>query len=106
MNNHYHTIGYLRMGKNLGEMMRKIHGSVAEWGIIVPHYVTIIGSLFLLLSVLVIARKSRPSRIGNLCSRCGYDLRASENRCPECGHNIEKSERKGHPISEEDIQKI
>ncbi len=30
MNNHYHTIGYLRRGRGLGEMMRKIHGSVAK----------------------------------------------------------------------------
>jgi hypothetical protein len=29
MINHYHTLGYLRVGENLGEMMRKIHGSVA-----------------------------------------------------------------------------
>jgi hypothetical protein len=30
MDNHYHTIGYLRKGKNLGPMMQKIHGSVAK----------------------------------------------------------------------------
>ena len=30
MNNHYHTMGYLREGRRLGEMMRKIHGSVAK----------------------------------------------------------------------------
>jgi hypothetical protein len=30
MNNHYHTMGYLRKGEQLGEMMRKIHGSVAK----------------------------------------------------------------------------
>jgi hypothetical protein len=29
MINHYHTLGYLRKGEGLGEMMRKIHGSVA-----------------------------------------------------------------------------
>src|SRR5580765_4320178 len=26
MNNHYHTLGYLRVGEQLGEMMRKLHG--------------------------------------------------------------------------------
>ena len=30
MSNHYHTVGYLREGKQLGEMMRRIHGSVAK----------------------------------------------------------------------------
>ena len=30
MNNHYHTLGYLYEGKQLGQMMRKIHGSVAK----------------------------------------------------------------------------
>jgi REP element-mobilizing transposase RayT len=30
MDNHYHTIGYLKFGEDLGPMMRKIHGSVAK----------------------------------------------------------------------------
>jgi hypothetical protein len=30
LNNHYHALGYLRVGTELGEMMRKIHGSVAK----------------------------------------------------------------------------
>src|SRR4051794_1998242 len=29
MNNHYHFEGYLKNGEQLGEMMRKLHGSVA-----------------------------------------------------------------------------
>jgi hypothetical protein len=29
LDNHYHTEGYLKFGQNLGEMMRKLHGSVA-----------------------------------------------------------------------------
>lgn len=28
--NHYHTVGYLREGKNLGPMMQRVHGSVAK----------------------------------------------------------------------------
>jgi hypothetical protein len=28
--NHYHTLGYLRAGRELGPMMRKLHGSVAK----------------------------------------------------------------------------
>ncbi len=30
MSNHYHTLGYLRRGEELGQMMRKIHGSIAK----------------------------------------------------------------------------
>jgi hypothetical protein len=30
MTNHYHTLGYLRVGTELGPMMRKLHGSVAK----------------------------------------------------------------------------
>jgi len=30
LDNHYHTLGYLRVGDNLGTMMRQLHGSVAK----------------------------------------------------------------------------
>lgn len=30
LNNHYHTLGYLRKGENLGQLMRRLHGSVAK----------------------------------------------------------------------------
>lgn len=30
MRNHYHTLGYLEVGENLGLMMQRIHGSVAK----------------------------------------------------------------------------
>jgi len=30
MDNHYHVLGYCKLGGRLGEMMRKIHGSVAK----------------------------------------------------------------------------
>jgi hypothetical protein len=30
LNNHYHTLGYLKLGENLGPMMQRIHGSVAK----------------------------------------------------------------------------
>jgi hypothetical protein len=30
VDNHYHTVGYLRDGRNLGELMRRLHGSIAK----------------------------------------------------------------------------
>ena len=30
LSNHYHTLGYLKVGENLGPMMQRIHGSVAK----------------------------------------------------------------------------
>ena len=30
MDNHYHTLGYMRVGDNLGVMMQRLHGSVAK----------------------------------------------------------------------------
>jgi hypothetical protein len=30
LDNHYHTLGYLKVGANLGVMMQRIHGSVAK----------------------------------------------------------------------------
>jgi REP element-mobilizing transposase RayT len=30
LDNHYHTVGYLRIGDNLGPMMQRLHGSIAK----------------------------------------------------------------------------
>ena len=30
LDNHYHTLGYLKVGENLGPMMQRVHGSVAK----------------------------------------------------------------------------
>jgi REP element-mobilizing transposase RayT len=30
LDNHYHTLGYLRIGKNLSRMMQRLHGSTAK----------------------------------------------------------------------------
>ena len=52
------------------------------WRVAVPHWF-----LFLATSVLpamwIRNRLRRPSP--GICTRCGYDLRATPDRCPECG---------------------
>ena len=30
LDNHYHTLGYLKVGENLGPLMQRVHGSVAK----------------------------------------------------------------------------
>ena len=30
LDNHYHTLGYLRVGENLGPLMQRLHGSIAK----------------------------------------------------------------------------
>jgi hypothetical protein len=30
LDNHYHTLGYLKIGENLGPLMQRLHGSIAK----------------------------------------------------------------------------
>ncbi len=53
--------------------------------VVFPHW-----SLLLALAILPTLRgwqllRARQRRGENLCSQCGYDLRATPQRCPECG---------------------
>jgi len=43
----------------------------------------------------LVDKRKRESRCGNLCPKCGYDLRASKDRCPECGTPMAKAEATG-----------
>jgi hypothetical protein len=43
--------------------------------------------------------KRRHRRTRGLCTRCGYDLRASRERCPECGQEINGQKEKTGQVS-------
>ncbi|HEX5243493.1 MAG TPA: zinc-ribbon domain-containing protein [Tepidisphaeraceae bacterium] len=45
-----------------------------------------------LLGAATLARLAVRKRRPRCCSKCGYDLRASEHRCPECGTPIPRKE--------------
>jgi hypothetical protein len=59
-----------------------------ESTVFLPHWLLCVIFALLPLHGAVIVRRERRRRRGaanNLCSACGYDLRASPGQCPECG---------------------
>lgn len=66
-----------------------------DWA--VPYWLILIPISLPLLTVgthrAMIHQKRWSRKNGNLCSHCGYDLRASPERCPECGLEVPLSRR-------------
>ncbi|MDB5301545.1 MAG: hypothetical protein JWO87_3208 [Phycisphaerales bacterium] len=58
-----------------------VTGVEAMW----PHWLVCFGAILLPAARFGTKRQLRHRVALNLCSTCGYDLRASPNRCPECG---------------------
>ncbi len=62
-------------------------------GPVIPH---VLAGVFLARALVSPHRKRK--KLG-LCSKCGYDLRASKERCPECGTEFPKpSNDESEPI--------
>ena len=60
--------------------------------VVMPHWAAVILFLALPFLRLIVCVKRLRRKCANLCSRCGYDLRATPVRCPECGLAINASD--------------
>ena len=56
-----------------------------SWGVVFPHWAMALATTVVPAIWLARARGRRRRRHAGLCTRCGYDMRATPDRCPECG---------------------
>ena len=56
-----------------------------RYSVYVPHYAVVLATAALPAAWLLRRRRQKRMRQSGLCTRCGYDLRATPGRCPECG---------------------
>ncbi len=63
-------------------------GWTGNWNVRIPLWIpTVLFTSALWWSLLPFHRRRKRKKLG-LCLKCGYDLRASEDRCPECGEEF------------------
>jgi hypothetical protein len=53
--------------------------------VVLPYWFLIIATAIAPLLVLIRLVFGKRRRVAGLCTKCGYDLRATPQRCPECG---------------------
>jgi hypothetical protein len=61
------------------------------WGITLPHWLIAAAMVLPPLARAVGCYRRRRRSVPGLCTKCGYDLRATPDRCPECGQETELS---------------
>ena len=96
-------------GFTYGEIIRPLSGMISElawftwfpnWysstlpgstitGVVLPLWIAsaFFGGIFAFSYLLPLHRRRKRKKLG-LCVKCGFDLRASEDRCPECGEEL------------------
>ena len=85
--------GILALPHALGD---PIHPPTITWrkALFITAY---LGAILIPTAIIVfdIARVTRQQwrREQRLCTKCGYDIRASQERCPECGADVPPAER-------------
>ncbi|HEX4795096.1 MAG TPA: hypothetical protein VH370_14980 [Humisphaera sp.] len=70
------------------EFARGSNGKSSLINLLIPYWMLSLATAMLpaqRLSAWRVARRARQRKRLGLCTRCGYDLRASSGRCPECG---------------------
>jgi hypothetical protein len=76
---------YQRLGFDAFSFPRRGAWGRHTWGVLVPHWLPAVLLAVLPLAWIGVHRRRVRRATRGLCSRCGYDLRASPGRCPECG---------------------
>ena len=65
--------------------------SFTDWSLRFPVWAAVVLSAVIPAGWSIVRLRSRTAGRRGDCRRCGYDLRASEDRCPECGEAIPKT---------------
>jgi hypothetical protein len=89
---HFHCLGIAVVGGTQEYIVSKNPWAFQDYSsrlIVIPYWLPCLITAWPLLVLMVHGLKRIPFRHpAGTCRRCGYDLRASEERCPECGTAI------------------